>query len=394
MENRVYYGQYSLKHWIDLVLNENISLPTYQRHFVWKEEDVKRLIYALKNKQFIPPITIGSFKEGGTAKNLILDGQQRLTSILLAHLGCFPNEKKYKIKNENLVKFVDENDNEVEPEDNDEIILDWTFKALILEGKNKRDIIEKLKESEYKKIDFDINENFMNKTFLGFSYLIPNVADLKQQQKFYTTVFRSINNEGKPLLAEESRASLYFLDEDLVGFFNPDFCKKLTVKTGGKADFVRYMSLLSQYKKDGHSNHIAKGYASKARMESYYEKYIYSITGDNDTQLFVDFLTIFPNKEYKDKFSTLVKSIEELDLPNQQFTTIIELDTFLFGLIYYTLFENKEIALSKKVPLLKQLEAASHSFKNHYAHTKAPSALKYLKERIEKSIEIFEKYVS
>ena len=40
----------------------------------------------------------------------------------------------------------------------------------------------------------------------------------KQQQKFYTTVFRNINNEGKPLVAEESRASLYFLDKDLVGF--------------------------------------------------------------------------------------------------------------------------------------------------------------------------------
>ena len=44
MENRVYYGEYSLKHWINLMLKRNIILPEYQRSFVWDEKDVKRLI--------------------------------------------------------------------------------------------------------------------------------------------------------------------------------------------------------------------------------------------------------------------------------------------------------------------------------------------------------------
>jgi hypothetical protein len=83
-----------------------------------------------------------------------------------------------------------------------------------------------------------------------------------------------------------------------------------------------------------------------------------------------------------------------LKLPNQQFTTIIELDIFLFGLIYYILFENKEIDIDEKDALIKELEDASSVFKNNYAHSKAPSALKYLKERIDKSIEIAEKYAS
>ena len=34
MESRTYYGEYSLKHWIDLMLNGNIVLPEYQRSFV------------------------------------------------------------------------------------------------------------------------------------------------------------------------------------------------------------------------------------------------------------------------------------------------------------------------------------------------------------------------
>lgn len=34
MENKVYYGEYSLKHWIDLILKQDIELPLYQRYFV------------------------------------------------------------------------------------------------------------------------------------------------------------------------------------------------------------------------------------------------------------------------------------------------------------------------------------------------------------------------
>ncbi len=42
MENRVYYGEYSLSHWIKLILKGNIKLPKYQRGFVWDESDVKK----------------------------------------------------------------------------------------------------------------------------------------------------------------------------------------------------------------------------------------------------------------------------------------------------------------------------------------------------------------
>ena len=50
MNNKVYYGEYSLKHWINLVLKQNIILPEYQRYFVWNENKVKTLIETFKNK--------------------------------------------------------------------------------------------------------------------------------------------------------------------------------------------------------------------------------------------------------------------------------------------------------------------------------------------------------
>ena len=93
MDNRVYYGEYSLKHWIDLILKRNIVLPEYQRFFVWDEKKVETLIKTFRSKQFVPPITIGAFKNDDNEQNLILDGQQRLTSIFLTYLGLFHIQK-------------------------------------------------------------------------------------------------------------------------------------------------------------------------------------------------------------------------------------------------------------------------------------------------------------
>lgn len=388
MENRVYYGEYSLRHWIDLLLKKNLILPEYQRHFVWNEEQVKTLISALKNKLFVPPITIGAFKIENNNENLILDGQQRLTSILLAYLGLYPNEKTYK---DVITKFADEDDNEGEPAEEFENILKWTFKAFTQIGNNKKTILDGITDESYKKIDFNVNDDFLNKTFLGFSYLVPSATGTHNYQKYYSSVFRNINIQGVSLLAQESRASLYFLDKELVPFFDPDFLKNFTVKNLGGADFVRYLALLSQYKKDGNSGRIARGY--KPKMEKYYEEYIYSVVGENDSKMFVDFLSVFPEKKYVERFKLLKDTISALQFP-KQFNSIIDLDMYFFGLIYEIVFENKKIVDSKKIELKKDLDDKINEFKNDPSHTKAPSALKYLKSRIDKSVEIYKKHTS
>ena len=87
MQNKVYYGEYTLEHWIKLMLTQNIVLPNYQRHFVWRKRDFRRLLQSLKDGQFVQPVTIALYNDGTLKQNLILDGQQRLTSLLLAYLG-------------------------------------------------------------------------------------------------------------------------------------------------------------------------------------------------------------------------------------------------------------------------------------------------------------------
>ncbi|MDP1814585.1 MAG: DUF262 domain-containing protein [Leadbetterella sp.] len=127
MDNKVYYGEYSLKHWIELILKENIILPEYQRYFVWGEKKVETLIDTFRKKQFVPPVTIGAFKNGDASQNLILDGQQRLTSVLLAYLGLYPDQATYK---KAIEKFANENDDEEEESEQIDNILEWTFELL------------------------------------------------------------------------------------------------------------------------------------------------------------------------------------------------------------------------------------------------------------------------
>ena len=91
--SRNFYGEYSLEQWINFVLTKEIILPDYQRAFVWEKEDVEDLINSLKDGLFVPPVTIGNY--GGKA-NYILDGQQRLSAILIAYIGLFPNREKFK----------------------------------------------------------------------------------------------------------------------------------------------------------------------------------------------------------------------------------------------------------------------------------------------------------
>ncbi|MFW0696704.1 DUF262 domain-containing protein [Aliarcobacter butzleri] len=389
MDNRVYYGEYSLRHWINLILKNNIVLPEYQRYFVWNEKKLETLIETIKNKQFVPPITIGAFKINGISENLILDGQQRITSILLAYLGLFPDKEKYKKSIETFLNDNDDLEDEL-PFDN---ILEWNMNQLTDKGKNKESILEKITTSDhYKTINLNINDSFFDTNFLGFSYLVPQSPDEKEQKRYYSSVFRNINIQGEPLLPQESRASLYFLDKDLKELFSPDFCKNIVIKIVNNkftVDFVRYLSLLSQYNKNGDVSKVARGF--KPKMEKFYEEYIYSTISSETSEIYTDFLSIFPNKEYKDDLNRLEKALTELNLFTN-YKSIIEIDTYLFGLIYQIIFKKSNIDFLKKDELKNELSKKIMEFKNDSNHQKNPNNLRYLRNRISESIEIYGRY--
>jgi uncharacterized protein with ParB-like and HNH nuclease domain len=393
MDNRVYYGEYSLEHWINLILKKNITLPPYQRYFVWNERKVATLIDTLRKKQFVPPVTIGAFKIGDTNQNLILDGQQRLTSILLAYIGIYPDEQTYKTSIERFASESDEDEEESEDFQFDNI-LEWNINILTEKGNNKEAILKKIAQGNYKSINIEIDDDFLKTTFLGFSYLVPQISDEKEQQKYYSSVFRNINIQGEPLLAQESRAALYFLDQDLVEFFTPAFCKTIVIKmisSEAKADFVRYLSLLSNYYKNGNASRVARGY--KPKMEKFYEEYIYAAINNHDSETYGKFSEVLPNKKYAGIFEKVQSTLELLNIPGE-YPSIIDLDIYLFGLFYHIIFNKASIDEAGKDELKEKLDNEIQQSKSSESHRRSPNNLGHLRNRISQSIQIYEGHLS
>lgn len=388
MSNKVYYGEYSLKHWINLILSGNITLPDYQRSFVWEQEQTERLIQAFEKDLFVPPITIGAYEKDGEKQNLVLDGQQRLTSILLAYLGIFPNKEKFGKNNSN---------NDSENETSNDML--WTFKEILKKGNNVTEIkryFNNLDNSnnEYKKLKYQVTDNFLEEHYLGFSFLIPN---LDIQKIYYASVFRAINTEGKSLSNQENREALYYLDESLKNFFSPDFISSYTIKTNDgiqKIDFVRYISIISDYRKNG-INHIVKGTRGNLeKFEKYYEIYISSVITDDDSTLFGKFSNDFPKKKYDTPLNSLKEYLPMICTDNRPpFESIIMVDLLMFGLVENVLFERKKLNIGKFDELRKEISKSYREFKEITGHSDNPNRQKYIKERLQKSLDIYQEFI-
>lgn len=189
MENKVYYGEYTLKHWIKLMLSGNIVLPEYQRHFVWRERDVKRLLQSLSDGQFVQPVTIALYDDSTIRQNLILDGQQRLTSLLLAYLGYFPDKKKFEMGDS--IKVANEDDSAVDDGASPSEGFLWQYTDLLKYGKDKFEIISNINTSDkYNGITDDLinglTDEFFEKTYLGFSYVVPETRIATEVQKNFS----------------------------------------------------------------------------------------------------------------------------------------------------------------------------------------------------------------
>ena len=422
MENKVYYGEYSLDYWIELILSKNIILPDYQRNFSWDETKREKLITSLKNKEFVPPVIIGSFTKNGLKENILIDGQQRLTSILLSVLGFFPDRETYKKHSKDKVrKYIDENDDFAGETDSSTDVINWTFNDLLIEDNLTISKIKStLEKDEYFKAlnnDNEIDNSFLKNTFLGFSYLVPSNSQRGDQQRYYSSVFRNINRQGMSLTGQESREALYYLDESKTSFFKPKFIKLIEGELS--IDFIRYLSILSQYKKEGSVQNLCSGFGGrKEKLEEYYENYINFIIGDKNIKYYISYEELFNTNEqllsceqpHSGRYSKMSNFISDSPLSKKTFDSIIDCDLYYFGLIYLIIFENKNIDLEKWSDITKKIEKSIEEFKAPYLdkqgvptyelskavsrsfHQKNPSALKYLRERVEKSIAIYREF--
>lgn len=389
MDNKVFYGEYTLRHWINMILRKELLLPEYQRFFVWKEKKMDLLIETLQEKRFVPPVSIGVYIENDEKQNLIIDGQQRLTSIFLAYLGLFPEQSEDFISHERVL--ADERDDGIDDEDYEEDeLLDWTFKKLTCHGRTKDAILSGLNLQNYKRKDYNLPDDFWDKTFLGFSYMVPDFSQEKAQLKYYSKVFRDINIQGQRLQPLESRQALYFLDKDLLELFSPSFAHDIIIglKPPKKMDFVRYLSLLSSYKKLNNYYWVARGNGYVKEMERFYENFIFSVVGESPMEIFSSLEEMFGQDDWHRRMQLLELRINDLGL-RKKFASIVQMDTYFFGLIYYIVFQGRDINISGKQNLNRILDNLYDSYKESSLHSRSPNALKYMQKRMEESINTY-----
>ena len=94
----------------------------------------------------------------------------------------------------------------------------------------------------------------------------------------------------------------------------------------------------------------------------------------------------------------LKNMIEKMELKKVKFQSIIDCDIYFFGLIYFIVIKNQKINEKRIKDLKNDLDECISKIKDDketgYLHKKTPSALKYLRPRIQKSVEIYGKYIN
>lgn len=374
MDNHhAYYSEYSIKSWTTFLLNGEIKLPPYQRSFVWSLQKSYDLVKAVLNGNFIPPIVIAStqnnFDEIPKGMYLI-DGQQRLTSLLLFLIGVWP-------KGQNKQELATLEDNE----DDDLLILRWTLSKLSDEYKkhssfesfvsaiqqsNRYTRLSELRPTRHislalcnnaKMLSDNISgidkELFFRRT-LGYSF-VKSFGDVESEKRLFANLFRDINSTGQKLLPAESRQAMYYLEPALKPLFQPLFLHRYKI---GKVsiDFTRYLSYVDElhmkYVENSCSaqnlpstSYIAVGYSNK--QEDYIVKYLVDMI-DNRVQYG---LSIIGNMHL---FEEHFKQVFALDNP---IPDISYFELRVYGLIFWVLFEGRTIDTSKLHELDQQFSS-------------------------------------
>ena len=378
------YGEFTLDYWLEQLISGGIVLPEYQRSFVWSKEQIINLIKSVDRDEFVPPITIGKLNDN----NIIIDGQQRLTSIALAYLNILPSERKYK----KIIKVEGENE---EDEIEEEHYFDWTINTLKELGPN----IEQIKTALVGNGDYEIlgtpwmNDEFLRKHYLGFSYIIPH-KDITEanQHRFFSTIFRNVNIGGTNLLKTESRKSLYYLNETYVPLFDPEFAKSIFVTQFGNdaqsIDFLRLLALVFDYSKNDDSANVMKGY--KTKSEIYYEIFISDVVDPNSaSEMFKKMEDVIPKADIEARMNRLKEEWHKLSMPHN-LPSIIDVDIYMFGLIYWVLVKQRQLDNAKIEHLKSCITEKIRQFKSDSSHKKSPASLKYLRARIKTSISVYQ----
>lgn len=212
-----YYNKnYSIEWLVDRLGSGKFRMPKYQRKYVWEDVQVTALIVSVLKKIPIPKL-YGYYTENQNEDQmtLVIDGQQRLTSLFMYYWGIFPKSKNNRINYaDKLVEISKECKKYYDTED------ERTKKDIRLKLKNDYQLIIDY-QFIYKSNEVDEQQHSIDLSYRGKS-------ELTAQQKFRlldseleflivqghnysdaVELFRVYNSAGTPLSTQEIRNGIY-----------------------------------------------------------------------------------------------------------------------------------------------------------------------------------------
>ncbi len=157
-----YYGaDYPVDTLVRRLESDEIYIPSFQRQYIWKINEASLFIESLLLG--LPAPTVFLAKDKYTNKLLIIDGQQRLKTLLYFTRGSFPDNRKFKLTN-------------VIPQ----------FNGLTFDQLDSRD--------RYNLLDYTIHATI--------------IAESGDENRMYN-LFEGLNTTGIPLTAQEIRNAIY-----------------------------------------------------------------------------------------------------------------------------------------------------------------------------------------
>lgn len=212
---------------IESILNAlkrgDYKLPKYQRKYVWEKQQAANLILSLIKNIPIPPLYLYYDKDG---KYVVLDGQQRITTLFMYYNNVFyTNSKVERIRldfsdisrrledieylNERIERYQDTmSKSEIKQMEN-------RIKLLYKEIKNKYNISPSKFNLNLDKYEKDI-------TFSNFDEKAKRILRRKDLEvvfvecngensdKAYSDIFKLLNSSGKELSSQEIRNGVYY----------------------------------------------------------------------------------------------------------------------------------------------------------------------------------------
>ena len=202
---------------IETILNSlkrgDYVLPKYQRKFVWEKNQASNLILSLIKNIPIPPIYL--YYNISDGKYVILDGQQRITTLFMYYKNLFYKGKKDRKR----IDFSDISQQLQQIELLEDMFKNDQIDEKSLNEKKKEiyDYIDKtynIVKSKFelgtKDITFDNFEEKAKRVLMRKDLDIVFVqCDDENPHKVYTEIFKLLNSAGKELSTQEIRNGVY-----------------------------------------------------------------------------------------------------------------------------------------------------------------------------------------